>query len=60
MKKYQLLSVKSPLVEVECGGYVKRTFPIADATKNPNFPEPVITMDAVSFSNWNGLFIVDD
>jgi hypothetical protein len=45
MKKYQLLPIKCPLVEVECGGFTQRTPPISDATKNPNFPQPVISMD---------------
>ena len=48
MKKYQLLSVTSPLVEIECGGTVVRTQPIRDASKDPNFPDPIISFDVVS------------
>lgn len=47
MKKYQLLSVTSPLVEIECGGTVVRTQPIKDASKDPNFPDPIISFDVV-------------
>ena len=55
MKKYQLLPVNSPLVELECGGYVKRTDAIKSAKENPNFPNPVVIMDVVS---WLGFVIV--
>ena len=48
MKRYQLLKVTSPLVELECGGTVLRSKHIKDASKNPNFPEPIITIDVVS------------
>jgi len=48
MKRYQLLKVTSPLVELECGGTVLRSKYIKDASKNPNFPEPIITIDVVS------------
>ena len=51
MKRYQLLSVTSPLVEVECGGTVVRTQPIKDASKDPNFPDPIISFDVVSKLN---------
>ena len=55
MKKYQLLPVNSPLVELECGGYVKCTDAIKNAKENPNFPNPVVIMDVVS---WLGFVIV--
>ena len=48
MKRYQLLKVTSPMVELECGGTVVRSEPIKDATENPNFPKPVISFDVVS------------
>ena len=47
MKRFQLLKVDSPLVELECGGTVVRTRHIKDASKNPNFPEPIVTFDVV-------------
>jgi len=47
MKRYQLLKVDSPLVEIECGGTVVRTQPIKDASKDPNFPDPIISFDVV-------------
>ena len=52
MKKYQLLSVTSPLVEIECGGTVVRTQPIKDASKDPNFPDPIISFDVVRKTNF--------
>ena len=55
MKRYQLLPVNSPLVELECGGYVKCTDAIKNAKENPNFPNPVVIMDVVS---WLGFVIV--
>lgn len=51
MKKYQLLSVKSPLVEIECGGTVVSTSPISDASEDPNFPNPIISFDVVRKCN---------
>lgn len=48
MKRFRLLQVTSPLVELECGGNLVKTKPIQNAKKNPNFPDPVITMDVVS------------
>ena len=47
MKHYQLQKVDSPLVELECGGIVLQSKHIKDASKNPNFPEPVLTIDVV-------------
>ena len=47
MKRFQLLKVTSPIVEVECGGTVVRTKHIKDADKNPNFPDPIVTFDVV-------------
>lgn len=48
MKRYQLLQVNSPLVEMECGGTVVRSEHIKNAKENPNFPKPVISFDVVS------------
>ena len=47
MKRYQLLKVDSPLVELECGGTVLQSKYIKDASRNPNFPEPIVTIDVV-------------
>ncbi len=44
------MHVTSPLVEVECGGNSVKTENIKNAKKNPNFPNPVITMNVVSLS----------
>lgn len=48
MKRFQLLHVTSPLVEMECGGTVVRSEYIKNAKENPNFPKPVISFDVVS------------
>lgn len=48
MKRYQLLQVTSPLVEMECGGTVIRSENIKNTKENPNFPKPVISFDVVS------------
>ena len=48
MKRYQLLQVTSPLVELECGGHTVRTDHIPNTKKNPNFPKPIVSMDVVS------------
>ncbi len=52
MKRYQLLKVTSPMVELECGGTVVRSEPIKDTEENPNFPKPVISFDVVSDSQY--------
>ena len=44
-----LFSVDSPLVELECGGHRTRMdMSIKSARDFPNFPKPLLTMDAVS------------
>ena len=47
--KHLLFSVDSPLVELECGGHRTRMdMSIKSARDFPNFPKPLLTMDAVS------------
>ena len=48
MKKFKLLPVDSPLVQVECGGAIESSQHIKDTKKNPNFPQPVFHFDVVS------------
>ena len=48
MRQFQLLSVASPMVEVECSGYVQRSEHIKDAKKNPNFTRNIISFEVVS------------
>ena len=52
MKQFQLLSVTSPRVEVECNGHVEHSegMYIKDAKKNPNFPTTgnIISFEVVS------------
>ena len=48
--KHLLFSVDSPLVELECGGHRTRMdMSIKSARDFPNFPKPLLTMDAVSW-----------
>ena len=48
--KALLFSVDSPLVELECGGHRTRMdMSIKSARDFPNFPKPLLTMDAVSW-----------
>ena len=49
MKRFQLLPVMSPLVEFECGGVAVKSKPIKNTKSNPNFPDPVLSFDVVSF-----------
>eukprot|EP00731_Ephydatia_muelleri_P020356 Em0013g83a len=47
MKRFQLLPVESPYVELECGGTVVQTKHIQKVSRNPNFPDPVVTFDVL-------------
>ena len=47
MKRFQLLPVESPYVELECGGTVVKSENIQKVSRNPNFPDPVVTFDVV-------------
>ena len=47
MKRINLLQAKSLQVEIECGGATVQSKIIENANKNPNFPDPVISMDVV-------------
>ena len=48
MKRFQLLHVTSPIMEMECGGVKIQSEYIKDAKENPNFPDPVLTFDVVN------------
>ena len=47
MKRFHLLHVTSPLVEIECGGVTVKSKPIKNTEKNPNFPQPVLILNDV-------------
>ena len=47
MKTYQLASVSSPSLVVECGGEVVHTAVIKNFKKNPNFPGSVLLLKVV-------------
>ncbi len=49
MKRFQLASVTSPSVEFEVGGQVIQSKIIRNTNKNPNFDEPLLFLDLVSF-----------
>ena len=40
MKRYQLLSVDNPSVQLEVGGHIVKSEPINNLKKNPNFENP--------------------
>jgi len=47
MKNFDLLSVKSPSVEITVGDATVQSNVIADTDRNPNFDEPLIFRDIV-------------
>ena len=50
MRKFQLSTVESPNVEVEVGGQVVHSKVIKNAARNPNFDDPLLFFDIVSYS----------
>lgn len=49
MKRFQLANVTSPSVEFEVGGQVVQSKVIRNTGRNPNFDEPVLFFDVVSY-----------
>lgn len=47
MKKYQLLEVSSPNVEIEINGAIQESKIIKDMAKNPNFDDPILFFDVM-------------
>lgn len=47
MKTYQLATVSSPSLIVECGGETVQTAVIKNFKKNPNFPGSVLLLKVV-------------
>lgn len=47
MKSYQLATVSSPSLIVECGGEIVQTTVIRNFKKNPNFPGSVLLLKVV-------------
>ena len=47
MKSYQLASVSSPSLVVECGGEVVHSATIRNMKKSPNFPVSVLFLKVV-------------
>ena len=58
MKKFQLLEVSSPNVEIEINGTVQETKVIKDMSKNPNFDDPIVFFDVVSEMNQCHVIII--
>ena len=52
MKKYQLASVTSPSLEFEVGGKIIKSKVIKNTKKNPNFDQPLLFLEVVSFSHF--------
>lgn len=49
MKRFQLANVTSPSVEFEVGGQIVQSKVIRNTSRNPNFDEPVLFFDVVSY-----------
>ena len=47
MKRYQLLSVDNPSVQLEVGGHIEKSAPIDNLKKNPNFENPHLVFKSV-------------
>jgi hypothetical protein len=47
MKRYQLLSVDNPAVQLEVGGHLEKSQPIDNLKKNPNFESPHLVFKSV-------------
>ncbi|EDV22852.1 uncharacterized protein TRIADDRAFT_28445, partial [Trichoplax adhaerens] len=45
LKRYHLLDVHSPSIELECGGNIQKSATIKHVKRNPNFSDPVIFFD---------------
>lgn len=52
MQKFQLASVTSPSIEFEVGGHVVQSKVIRSTKKNPNFDDPLLFFDIVSWRWW--------
>lgn len=55
LKSYQLASVTSPSLLVECGGQLVQSCVIKNVKKNPNFDVCVLFMEVVRTSSWGWL-----
>lgn len=51
MKRFRLLPVNSPSIELNIGGYIQKTAKIKSVKKNPNFDNPIVFFDVVRFLN---------
>ena len=49
MKTFDLQAIRSPSVQFECGDKAIESEKIKDIRINPNFPNPVLFLDMVSF-----------
>lgn len=49
MKAYQLATVSSPSLIVECGGQIVETAIIKNIKKNPNFPGSILFLKVVQY-----------
>lgn len=47
MKRYQLLSVDNPSVQLEVGGHIVKSNQIDNLKKNPNFESPHLVFKSV-------------
>ena len=49
MKRFRLLPVNSPSIELNIGGYIQTTTKIKSVKKNPNFDNPIVFFDVVRY-----------
>ncbi|EDV22851.1 uncharacterized protein TRIADDRAFT_58489 [Trichoplax adhaerens] len=47
LKRFRLLPVNSPSIELDVGGYIQKTPKIKSVRKNPNFDNPIIFFDVM-------------
>lgn len=58
MKNYQMASVTSPSLIVECGGERVESVVIKNLKKTPNFPGSVLFMKVVQYQDCNRLCVL--
>ena len=49
MKRFEVLPVNSPIVEIECGEKKKKNSATQNINKSPNFPGTVLSMTVVIY-----------
>lgn len=58
MKNYQMASITSPSLVVECGGERVESVVIKNLKKTPNFPSSVLFMKVVQYQDYKGTCVL--